>query len=166
MQNASPIRYRLISDTPNGKPASPISVPDGKAVEEQTEGKIFEISINRSNYSHTEFLTSSYNPLHGQFTPISPRRSSFAAHLRNTIPKSLWSAGLADWESGGLTGSRWRVSGGGVEERHGADVPLRFVLKRRRELPTKTGLKNLKALWEEGEEARRRQQHEQVDQAP
>lgn len=90
LQNVSPIRYRLVTES-----------TDGTAVDATGEtSKVFSLYASETNYDHNAFLVSPrQNPCHGPYGPL-PKKSSYIAHtLRKTVPKSNWSEGLMDWDT-------------------------------------------------------------------
>ena len=107
--NASPIRYRLISEPSQSKipyTTSPDSLlsEDAEANPTKTkpaeEDKVFELHVSTSDFDHTLYLTNPMtNPLRGPFKPIDSRYSYIAGALDRSVPKSLWAAGLKDWET-------------------------------------------------------------------
>lgn len=153
MISASPIRYRLLSEPipAKGLTAEQLAAGEEPAALPAVE-KVFELSAGRSSYSHETFLTSYYNPLRAGFQPMPSKRMVFAAHMNRMLPRTLWSAGLADWESHGV--HRLRMVGGGKDE---VDIPMRMVEKvrdarRRSEVWVQAG--GLKKLWEDGKRRR------------
>jgi hypothetical protein len=121
--NASPVRYRLISSSPQS-PSSHSPPParseteagtfspmqPGTAPEEVNpspdsmpyaeEEKMFQINISSTTFDHRKFLASPIsNPLSGPYKPIAPHNSMIAASLQRNIPASLWTPGLRDWDT-------------------------------------------------------------------
>jgi hypothetical protein len=65
------------------------------------EERPFQLHAYPSTFSHTLFLSSPlHSPLRGPYKPITPRNSYIASSLSQIIPKSIYSAGLMDWETG------------------------------------------------------------------
>jgi hypothetical protein len=163
--NASPIRYRLISE-PSQSPSPTASLDTSPAEEAQAEAtetkpaedeKIFELHVSHSDFDHALYLTSpKTNPLHGPFKPVDPKYSYIAASLDRSVPKSLWAAGLKDWETDSV---KWR--NGPVLEREleisqgmmGTSVAHRVAQRerRRREKAIPRAMSGLRALREERE---------------
>jgi hypothetical protein len=123
--NASPVRYRLISSSPQSpssyspstdsspaqletESASFSPMQPGTAPEEITldsmpyeeEEKMFQINISSTTFDHSKFLASPIsNPLSGPYKPIAPHNSMIAASLQRNIPAALWTPGLRDWDT-------------------------------------------------------------------
>ncbi|RFU25613.1 hypothetical protein B7463_g10729, partial [Scytalidium lignicola] len=174
----SPIRYKLISHTEPTSTSTPehehleaishtsnsietvsedgqdefhkdLESEDSESVAATTEEKIFQLTLSPSSYPHLSILSSPlHNPLHGPYTPISPRRSLLAASLSSSIPPSIYSAGLRDWETDGVK-RRVGNDGGGTNGGWGStNVPWRIANKASKQLGEKVpdvmrGLKGL-----------------------
>lgn len=93
---SSPLRYKLIST-----PATPTPTSLGEEkLEPQPTEREFELWANRTTFDHNEYLGSpTTNPLHGPYIPVEPSKSYIGAAIEPTIPDTLWSAGLLDWET-------------------------------------------------------------------
>lgn len=144
--NASPVRYRLIVE-PDPQALSPVSQnpSDGTAPPGQMpKEKVFSLSLNITRYTHDQYISHPLtNPLYGPFKPIDPKRSGIAAHLNKSLEPSMWSKGLADWDSDMGKRSAWNEleendesqEGDGVKRRvsrndsSSSSVPLRLVEK-------------------------------------
>ncbi|ESZ96862.1 hypothetical protein SBOR_2727 [Sclerotinia borealis F-4128] len=147
--NASPVRFRLIvepdplasSPVPQNSSSGGIKPPAQKPIE-----KVFSLSLNITRYTHDQYISHPLtNPMYGPFKPIDPKRSGIAAHLSKGLESSMWSKGLADWESDMGKKSAWNEGGkdegkGGEEGGGGSrsimradtsstSVPLRLVGK-------------------------------------
>jgi hypothetical protein len=119
--NASPVRYRLISSSPQSpssysppaqsetetgtfSPMQPGTAPEevtpDSTVPYEEEEKMFQINISSTSFDHRKFLASPIsNPLSGPYKPIAPHNSMIAASLQRNIPASLWTPGLRDWDT-------------------------------------------------------------------
>jgi hypothetical protein len=101
--DASPIRYRLIPNSPAPQQSSlaPIkSIVDSSDAptpsnEQEEDESIFEIRISPSHYRHD--LAISTSPLYRSYKPVDPSHSSIAADLSSRIPHSISSAAFCDW---------------------------------------------------------------------
>ncbi|KAH7399843.1 hypothetical protein BKA64DRAFT_466433 [Cadophora sp. MPI-SDFR-AT-0126] len=99
LQNVSPLRYRLISESTD---TSPTEDP----VADTPNSTIFELNASQTTYNHYAFLNSPrMNPLHGPYVPVSQKSSYKAASLSKIVPDSNWSEGLVDWDT---ERSRWQ----------------------------------------------------------
>ncbi|RAL59423.1 hypothetical protein DID88_006797 [Monilinia fructigena] len=146
--NASPVRYRLIVE-PDAQTSPPVpQPPDGTAPPAQsTIEKVFSLSLNITRYTHDQYISHPLsNPLYGPFRPIDLKRSGIAAHLNKGLEPSMWSQGLADWESDNGKRSAWNEEEVYTEDKDGdegdvaerrssradsssSSVPLRLVEK-------------------------------------
>ncbi|KAK6597821.1 hypothetical protein H4I96_08773 [Botrytis cinerea] len=118
--NASPVRYRLVVE-PDPQ-ASSTAPSDGNAPPQKPNEKVFSLSLNITRYTHDQYISHPLtNPLYG-------------------LEPSMWSKGLADWDSDAGKRSAWNDEDkdGGEEEnslrkrRHdssSSSVPLRLVEK-------------------------------------
>ncbi|KAG4412840.1 hypothetical protein IFR04_014024 [Cadophora malorum] len=98
LQNESPLRYRLISESAD-------TTPTEDHVDDISNSTIFELNASETTYSPHAFLNSPrMNPLHGPYVPVSQKSSYKAASLSKIIPNSNWSEGLVDWDT---EKSRW-----------------------------------------------------------
>jgi hypothetical protein len=69
-------------------------------IESQLIEREFELWANRTTFDHDEYLGSpTTNPLHGPYVPVEPSKSYIGAAIEPTIPDTLWSSGLLDWET-------------------------------------------------------------------
>ena len=68
--------------------------------------KVFELHVSHSDFDHTLYLTNTMtNPLRGPYKPITPKYSYMAGALDRSVPRTLWAAGLKDWETDSV---KWR----------------------------------------------------------
>ncbi|TEY44883.1 hypothetical protein BOTCAL_0342g00070 [Botryotinia calthae] len=160
--NASPVRYRLVVE-PDPQ-ASSTAPSDGNTPPQKPNEKVFSLSLNITRYTHDQYISHPLtNPLYGPFKPIDTKRSGITAHLNKGLEPSMWSKGLADWDSDAGKRSAWNDEDkdGGEEEnslrkrRHdssSSSVPLRLVekdLEARRERRPKV-MEGLMGLVKEG----------------
>ncbi|KAH8808086.1 hypothetical protein F5884DRAFT_857635 [Xylogone sp. PMI_703] len=141
----------------NSESNTDIDAEESSASPPNTEEKIFQLTLAPSSYPHHTFISSPlHNPLHGPYTPISPRRSFIASALSSSVPPSIYAAGLRDWETDGV---KRRVAndgvGGGSTGGGGGwgstNVPWRIANKARKRLEEEVpdvmrGLKGLQGL--------------------
>jgi hypothetical protein len=113
--NASPLRYRLISDAgPSLEPKAEVHVgADGakNLVTEEGTGeqeKVFELNLSHSQFDHDHYITN--GPLFGPWEPVDRKNSFFGGGLE--IPRSLVSSGLRDWDT---DSRKWKTSRDDVE---------------------------------------------------
>lgn len=72
--------------------------------------RIFELTVNSAEFNHDRHIRDpQLNPLWGNFRPDT--RSAFSAYLERTLPKKIWTKGLADWQTDSMRRRKW------VEER-------------------------------------------------
>ncbi|KAH8599212.1 hypothetical protein B0O99DRAFT_613294 [Bisporella sp. PMI_857] len=119
--NTSPIRYRLMqegesmastssiasqelasreatetSETSAECASDPIVVSDSKPAS-TTADRVFELSVSKSHFDHQRYIIE--QPTTGPWKPVAPRLSFMNSTLTETVPLSLMTAGLADWET-------------------------------------------------------------------
>jgi hypothetical protein len=113
--NASPLRYRLISDAgPSLEPKAEMHVGGGDAenlVTDEGPGeqeKVFELHLSHSQFDHDHYIAN--GPLFGPWEPVDRKNSFFGGGLE--VPRSLMSSGLRDWDT---DGRKWRTARDDVE---------------------------------------------------
>jgi hypothetical protein len=116
--NASPIRYRLVSEA-------------GESTAEEKE-KVFELHLSQSMFDHEHYIAT--DALFGPWKPVDRKYNFLAMSLE--IPRGVMSAGLRDWDTEGL---KWRNAGNeglvpGFEEswaRDGVNIQWRIQMRRK-----------------------------------
>lgn len=118
---------------------SPPIPSEGDVPPQEPQEKVFSLSLNLTRYTHDQFISHPLtNPLYGPFKPIDPKRSGIAAHLNKSLEPSMWSKGLADWDSDAGKRSAWNEEDNdkgdewnGLRKRRNdsssSSVPLRLV---------------------------------------
>jgi hypothetical protein len=115
--NASPMRYRLITDEVPGMTdkSDKLDVPNAPpSVQAPEDEKVFELSISTSQFDHQHYIEN--EPMFGPWKPMDRKNSFFGGGLE--LPHSLMSSGLRDWE---MNSSKWRSARDDIE---GAGTPL------------------------------------------
>ncbi|KAH8796290.1 hypothetical protein BGZ57DRAFT_731011, partial [Hyaloscypha finlandica] len=103
--NASPVRYRLISNQDPSSSSPPLDyAPQPQAsppANFSTPPKQpYQLMAYPSYFSHTLHLRSPlHNPLHGPYTPIPTSSSYISSSLAQNVPSSIMTPGLLDWET-------------------------------------------------------------------
>lgn len=168
--NASPIRYRLITERSSANPSDPLIslTPEDAEGQVEQEEIMFELGINTTKFDHTLYISDPYtNPLQGPYVPVSPNRSYIAASLEENIPKSLWAAGLRDWETANLRFTNQHKAledtvNGSTEESGAFFITKKYREKTERSTPRV--MSGLKSLAEKSKEKRRkREEQEKVE---
>jgi len=119
-----------------------------KPAQLQEEDQLFQLYASYSKFDHLRYLNNhGTNPLHGPFRPVPPRSSYISASLDRVIPKSLWAAGLRDWDTDALK-KVWDADKFFVDER----------VQKKLEDNRPTIMMGIKAFEEEREEKRKKEE--------